>query len=130
MNALELLEDTVNFYSVDPVGRRAVDDNGFCFYVMPDGKRCAIGRFLSMQCDDRHITMNILALKNNRNEIFSEEISLIPVNLLRFIQNFHDTDSNWDLYGLSGIGRVRYKELKESLRDEAKYREVQEKPPD
>ena len=128
MNALELLEDTVNFYSVDPVGRRAVDDNGFCFYVMPDGKRCAIGRFLSMQCDDRHITMNILGLKDNRNEIFSEEISSIPGNLLRLIQNFHDTSSNWNLHGLSETGQFHYEELKERLHEEAGYREVQEKP--
>ena len=128
MNALELLKDTVDFYSIDPVGRRAVDDNGLCFYVMPDGRRCAIGRFLSIQYGDPDITKNILALRARRKEIFSEEISLIPANLLSFIQTFHDNDSNWGLHGLSGTGKLRYEEVKELLREETRYREIQEKP--
>ena len=43
---LEFLEDTIKYYSEDPSGRRSVE-NGQCMYKSSDGRKCAVGRFIS-----------------------------------------------------------------------------------
>lgn len=44
----EIIDETVAFYSEDPEGRRAVDEDGVCQYVVPkSGCRCAVGRCMT-----------------------------------------------------------------------------------
>jgi len=109
---LDFLEDTIKYYSEDPSGRRSVE-NGQCMYKSSDGRKCAIGRFIS-----DHLYDCIIEGKSI-DDIFVEEY--IPEKLkelgfpfLSRIQTLHDWNSHWsNEEGLSVSGKLWVERTKE-----------------
>lgn len=95
----ELLNNTVTYYSEDPVGRRALTATGGCAYLTKCGKMCAIGR-------------ELLKPSSLSNIAISDNIDYIPKRLQKMgewfldsIQTLHDTNSYWDTNGLTNQGK-------------------------
>lgn len=119
MTIQEIIKETVNFYSVDPVGRRA-KEFGECVYYDPDtGNKCAVGRCI---VDDvvkskwfpthgvaspgvtSERTMEILGHLKPRYEGH-------PPLLWKHLQELHDGDEHWDKHGLTAKGAAKVQEI-------------------
>lgn len=110
MNHSEFLEDTVAFYSAD-TSRRAVDDNSIsCRYRTNDGRKCAIGRFISDENYDESIEGCEITLLDN--EYLPDWMRKLNKDFLTSMQNFHDGSIFWSKNGLSLDGENKYKRLK------------------
>lgn len=135
----DLLRDTISFYSVDPVGRRAAEQGSsfsgpICFYITEDGRRCAIGRYMTDEGindfgDSKKGLYQLIPLVLEKNNMdsdnfdvignnmpkvpeFSEKVHDIPIGFLARIQDLHDGVSCWNLNidgGLSEFGKSRVK---------------------
>ena len=109
-NREDLLNDTIQHYSVNPNERRSVSavESRACFYSQINSKKphsngCAIGRYHSeewkLKADEQQENVvpftKIIeeSLLNNFNESF-----------LMAIQTLHDENVNWNSTGLSPIG--------------------------
>lgn len=109
-NREDLLNDTIQYYSVNPNERRSVSDKDryTCFYSQKNSKKphsngCAIGRYHSeewkLKADDLQ----------NAHEPFQKIIEDSTLNnfntdFLEAIQQLHDENVNWNSTGLSPIG--------------------------
>lgn len=118
---IELVWDTVNYYSENPVERRSKSDVG-CVYSPesidnPNSEGCAVGRLLT----------NELKLKlDNVRELGTAGVStifhLLPLDiqeysldLLQSLQTLHDQDINWTSTGISDRGEEFVKEIINTL---------------
>lgn len=107
---LEILEDTVKYYSED-VTRRAVTDKGNCRYKTIDGKRCAIGRLSKKDLKEGY------SVTNSNNIVFNEleeELQLLGGLFLESLQNLHDSRMNWDKNGITNEGLEYVEMIKKS----------------
>lgn len=115
---LELLEDTVSYYSED-TSRRAVE-NGLCKYATCDGRNCAVGRKL----------INPKGLENNLVvpvcgigkviELFGKDVFLpqyrhISVSFWRDLQRLHDDKGNWGKNELTNLGKEVVEIIKQRI---------------
>jgi len=124
MTELELLEDTIKYYS-ENTERRCTDNRG-CFYSpITIGKEnisegCAIGRHLdkdfALKIDkldgDRLSVM--LEKEENKNKFPDWMLKMNP-SFLSEIQGLHDAKSHWDKNGLTQEGLEYIKEIKNKL---------------
>lgn len=112
---LEILEDTVKYYSED-VSRRCVDD-GECRYspeslnIQDISEGCAVGRLLPRdlcnKLDDLDPSLSAGSFFNTEkypNLGIPQDILDLGKRFLVDLQSLHDTDSNWDINGLSERG--------------------------
>ncbi len=111
-SAVEIINETVEYYSADPVGRRGYDEiKQNCYYITEDGKMCAFGRC----CIDPH---GISTTSICEDEIEMEDGSYKEIeDLLKEeyrghnhsfwynLQKFHDDKDNWVATGLSEQGQ-------------------------
>ena len=129
---VELIQETVAYYSADPVGRRAIlsinevpEKAPLCQYQTLDNRKCAVGRcmldndnlyMLSGSIDDAYWRDEYGDRKENAKwqTLIKPEYEDIPNDLWVQLQQFHDTNDNWDEEGLSERGmRVTERLLKE-----------------
>lgn len=116
---LELLEDTVKYYSVSPVDRRCTD-GGTCNYhpatlgMQETSEGCAVGRLLSRRMAARFDSYG----EKSVTELFVD----LPKKLQKYggaflqnLQSFHDTDHYWNSKGLSVTGKTQVKILKKRI---------------
>lgn len=122
MTKLEILEETVAFYSED-VDRRAYTEGEGCVYNTEDGKHCAVGRCLlpklkelgtgfvgnfstavSELADRRDIT--------NLDSLLQEKYRGHNIEFWTDLQILHDSNSYWNEFGLSKEGQHYYEDLK------------------
>ncbi len=126
MTKLEIIEDTVNYYSVDPVGRRAIEENGACMYLTSTGKMCAFGRCIVDpqsnwwgQCDMIYATDEKLdRLRDGKDNVkwqFKPQYEGHDIEFWLDIQKLHDDANFWTSEGLSVSGEERVKELKRRI---------------
>lgn len=110
MNHSEFLEDTVAFYSAD-TSRRAVGDNGInCRYRTSDGRKCAIGRFISDENYDKSIEgCGVRVLDNGYLPVWMNKLDKDFIGL---VQSLHDSYSFWSKNGLNSFGKSEHKRLK------------------
>ena len=115
---LETLNETVEFYSVDPNGRRAFNAENFgqCHYKTSDGRKCAVGRlFKRGEYSEKYgsTTFINLPLKKGVKRLRDT----YGVDFLQTLQKLHDTSTNWNNDGLSEIGKreVEYLKIKFNL---------------
>ena len=126
MTALELLEETKEYYTKDT--RRRSIYNGVCFYSSKNSKSkgtgCAIGRKLSpkqrLEWDDLGENLPILFIINDFNKKLPKSIRNISTLNLAKIQRFHDSNSYWDKNGLTKIGERNYEKLKAEFKKQTK----------
>lgn len=117
----KLLKETVSFYSKD-VNKRGINSNtGECVYLDKNtGNKCAVGR-----CID-HTILN--GYEGDFNNIVQElEVQFEYLLLPRYkhlthksfwndLQMLHDSNNNWNKYGLSELGKDHFTLLLEVAR--------------
>lgn len=120
---LQVLEDTVKYYSED-VNRRCLNDYN-CFYspksVGKEGvsEGCAVGRLLTQELRDfldRKYTFE--DLQSSVNKLFHhlpEDIKALGVSFLTHLQRLHDNQSYWDSTGLTLLGEKYVKSMRENI---------------
>lgn len=115
------LDDTVSFYSVDPVARRAAivvrhpdgkRQYNLCAFRMSDGRTCAIGRYIPKDKYERTMeSAGGLMTENNPVMLaLPEEVAVLGADFLHTIQGLHDGNDHWDATGLTPAGHrfVKY----------------------
>lgn len=123
MSYLDVLEETINFYSVDPLNRRSVDtDFGNCYYKYGT-KNCAFARY--MNSVDSFIEDNpeyngetarsIIATFGM--DVMREEVRhLIDVEFWCKLQILHDEKTHWDKDGINEDGIEYANKIKEYIK--------------
>lgn len=108
MTNLELVKNTIEYYTDDP-SRRGIDDNGSCVYKTKDEKKCAVGRWIDEdKCKEYNIEIerlegdvgilcNILNKRFSLNleDILIDDVKDIPQELWMDLQMYHDTQIYW-----------------------------------
>lgn len=118
---LEIIDETVNFYSADPKGRRAVSADGTCEYASLDGKQCAVGRCMGTGADFNYLGTVSTYAKEKGVGVFQSHLrpEYRGHSLLFWVslQRLHDYNENWCHSGLTDIGQVQANRLKRSFSD-------------
>jgi len=109
--ALQLVQDTVDFYSAD-LSRRAVEGHR-CVYLT-EGRGCAVGRLIYKQ-DLKHLgecnqgtTVMTLVRQRPKMRLRGFKVPLgklceTEIGLLMKLQSFHDTLTNWEQPALKNM---------------------------
>ena len=112
---LELIEETVSYYSED-TSRRGLDETNQCVYKTDQGQMCAVGR-----CLKEDVNVNSFNYDSDVDNLFKEydfpniikpEYSKITQELWGSLQMLHDQQHNWEVNSLSVIGKERVAMLK------------------
>tara|TARA_Y100000401_G_C8224713_1_gene175093 strand:- start:229 stop:642 length:414 start_codon:yes stop_codon:yes gene_type:complete len=127
MTKLELLEDTVKYYSED-TSRRAVVNNNECMYTTKEGQHCAVGRWLQdyykttgwidnegCSVDDLLGETGTIKQPYRTDELFVEEVQHIPRWFWMDLQSLHDNNAFWDEDGLTETGVEKVDTLREDI---------------
>jgi len=131
MTKLELLEDTVKYYSED-TSRRAVVKGRVtteCMYTTDDGQHCAVGRWLQPNYQNTKWVDNegcsaddlINGISDNNHQyevddLFVEGVRHIPAWFWMDLQQLHDNDVFWDKDGITQAGVEKVDELREDIK--------------
>jgi len=115
----EIIEQTVSFYSADPVGRRARDRTGNAYYYKhpTTGNKCAVGRCMSNPQNWSGYCTNL-----GPNVILEDE--LMPEykgheqELWRDLQHLHDNNQYWTEVGISQEGQEYADKLLNTYKDQ------------
>lgn len=118
---IELVWDTVNYYSENPVERRSKSDVG-CVYSPesidnPNSEGCAVGRLLTNELKLKLDNIGIIGTIGV-SEIFHylpEDIRAYGLGLLESLQALHDRDPNWTATGISDEGEEFVKKIINTL---------------
>lgn len=133
MNKEEFLLDMLDYYTVDPEGRRCRSEAGYYYSPETIGKTtsegCAIGRKLDREfankLDEEYhggVSISNQLLKDHPN--FPEYMYKFDINFLRMCQELHDRKYNWDFdfTGLSTVGKTLVKDIIERFNlDKSKF---------
>lgn len=113
---VEIIQETVDYYSADPDGRRA-NENGDCMYLASDGRMCAVGRCMADPkvagdyIGDYRDMLEHVRSQGVQYDILKPEYQGHSVGFWEDLQMFHDSDVNWDSNGLSELGQWSLKRL-------------------
>src|SRR5688572_1556530 len=111
MNRLEIIEETVKYYSED-ITRRAITEKGGCDYLTYEGKMCAVGRCM-INPQPFYAGVTILNLESPLETLLKPEYRGHPIEFWAELQRLHDTRHYWYDQGLSNDGLFYLKKLKE-----------------
>lgn len=118
LTKLEIIQETVDYYSVDPVARRSKNDQNKCVYLSDTGQVCAFSRVMLKKQRD-------LIVKEGYQEATARKISehkgldrLLKIryrghdiNFWADIQYLHDHNKFWCSDGLTDYGKERVRIL-------------------
>lgn len=118
---IELVWDTVNYYSENPSERRCKSYDG-CVYSptnadKPNSEGCAVGRLLTDELKIKLDNVGIIGT-TGVGEIFHElpdDIRAYSQYLLESLQSLHDRDDNWTPDGISDEGEEYVKKIINTL---------------
>ena len=114
---LNFLNETIEFYSKDPVNLRATGDGGGCLYQTEDGRKCAIGRkLIRYEPEFEELSVYALVWNPRRISALSEDIRDLPSDFLKDIQRLHDMGKYWYPGGLTQEGIDFVKKIKKDHR--------------
>lgn len=117
-----VLQDTIQYYSQDPIGRRCKDLNECCYSPNTIQKEetsegCAVGRLLSAELqeylDERYGGVGV-----SNDRLFytlPQEIQDLGQTFLVRLQMLHDLDEYWDIDGLSEYGEGYARQIEENF---------------
>ena len=126
MTELELLEDTIKYYS-ENTERRCSSEDGCYYSPITIGKEgisdgCAIGRHLDKEFAlqiDKDDELNIKSLMKSKfignEDKFPDWMIKMKLDFLVSLQNLHDDNLYWDKNGLTQEGFEYVKEIKNKL---------------
>lgn len=123
MTYLDVLDETIKFYSVDPLNRRSVDANyGNCYYSY-EGKNCAFGRYID------NVNSFIRKHPNYNHETARSIINTFGIDVMKKkvrhltdihfwckLQILHDEKTHWSKNGLNDDGIEYMNEIKEHIK--------------
>lgn len=128
---LEVLYETINFYSENPKETRALNKKGSCLYLTSDGKRCAVGRMLAIDSLPKKVNEeNVKELFSKRSEsnffvcgrVFKPEYQGLGLGFLYDLQSLHDNNRCWGDEGLSDSGKRKIEMIEAKIKNrEYKY---------
>lgn len=115
-----VLQDTIQYYSQDPIGRRCSDDNSCSYspktlWKEATSEGCAVGRLLSPKLReelDRDFEGKSVRYKP-LFETLPKEIQELGEVFLSMLQSLHDGDTYWDSEGLSKVGEEEVQRIEE-----------------
>ena len=123
----DILKETIDFYSEDPEGRRAVDNNGDCEYTTDDGRHCAIGRYMRPEFQDVEWKENhgvgVNGLSSYVDYYLKHEVRGLDMQFWRDLQDMHDVVGHWyrgSLFtepakGLTDRGKEKYVYMQDKI---------------
>lgn len=115
-----VLQDTIQYYSQDPDGRRCSDDNS-CSYspntlgIEATSEGCAVGRLLSAELREE-LDRDFEGKSVGHDLLFRtlpKEVQELGLVFLLKLQNLHDSDVYWDSKGLSKVGEEEVQRIEE-----------------
>lgn len=116
LTKLEILEETVAFYSED-TSRRAYTKNVGCEYNTSDGRHCAVGRCFNENIqalgDDYSGNQVGIDAILDFDSLLQDKYKGHNIEFWSYLQLLHDIDDNWDKKGLTKIGLDEVENLKE-----------------
>lgn len=111
----EFLDETVTFYSKDPTGLRASRRSGgsMCYYLMADGRRCAIGRYIIQDIPGlMGIEASVISLLKIYPTCLPQEVLDLGIPFLSEVQTLHDGEEYWgEKKGLTQLGEEKVVQL-------------------
>lgn len=122
MTAIEIIEDTVAYYSEDTNRRATNIVNGMCEYLTKDGRMCAVGRCLlpSKNKGLNHGFLNLRTASEKRIEkkdnYFKAKYRGFPEDFWNDLQYLHDREFHWGRNELTEEGKKYVKILKKNMR--------------
>lgn len=127
LTALEIIDETAEYYKADTSLRGKSDSFACTYYSVIDNHTimCAVGRCMTEEYRQLYKDkgMSIDGIRPPLQNTFKGiDFALQPQyhgQTSQFwddLQNFHDTDSNWDDNGLTIHGNFRLQELKEKYK--------------
>lgn len=108
---IELITETREYYEGDP-SLRAKSDTACFYFDTTTGNTCAVGRcmttgpWLDFIGDFEEIRKNY-----QLNEVLRPEYHNIPHSLWNALQDWHDSDLNFTLTGLTAKGKLQIENL-------------------
>ena len=120
MTKLEILEETVAYYSED-ISRRGYNEfENMCEYLTPDCKMCAVGRCLENPGELPNGGINSSRLWTIAK--FKPEYDGHDPYFWGALQSLHDDLRYWDENGLTSLGEEKVNKLREEFsRDGLKF---------
>jgi hypothetical protein len=105
----ELLDNTVAYYSEDVTRRAFNEDIGFCEYITPDGRMCAIGR----EVTHPEKLPNSSVHDSEAFKSLPKRLRKMGQDFLIEIQGLHDDEDHeyWGRDGLTKKGRKIVKQI-------------------
>ena len=119
MTKIEIINETVAFYSEDPK-RRSVNQYGACVYNGENDTHCAVGRCFLTEIKDQgenyiyNAEVGIGDFKHrdiNLDDLLEEKYKGHVILFWQKLQSFHDYDLNFNKTGLTDTGRKEVKNL-------------------
>lgn len=111
---LEIIEETVAFYSKDP-SKRAINPanspDPTCVYLTKDGRKCAVGRYMLHPEMYEGSIRHLVDYKGFKQENLVEEVQGHDWSFWEELQLLHDSVYNWHSLGMSAIGEKRVNHL-------------------
>ena len=107
----DILRNTVDYYRVDPQGRRSVTEDGDCMYTWGDN-HCAIGRYMKPEFKTEEFEMNegvgVNGLGGDIDEFLIKKVHGIELLFWRDLQEIHDIVGHWEEWHEHGDGVRKY----------------------
>ncbi len=114
LSKLEILNETVDFYSADPK-RRSYSVVDGCTYNSEDGTHCAVGRCLLPEYHElgtylkgNNATISTLVEYNGNDfdALLQEQYRGHEMEFWKRLQILHDSPENWDKSGITFDGEL------------------------
>lgn len=122
---IKLLNETVEYYSADPLNRICKTDEKCVYNPKTIGKEgtsegCAVGRLLppelSLKLDNDF--NNVPVTREDLFDILPEDVKNYGRSFLGSLQQLHDSSVYWNSTGLSEAGRERVKTITQDINNE------------
>jgi len=122
LKPIDIIEDTLKFYSVNPLERRSITLAGTCLYSN-NGKKCAVGRYMKIDFNNNyHLNVESISSLLESYEIdrlLDDKVSHIKnIHFWSDLQLLHDISSHWSDTGITEDGIEYYEYLKDRYKDE------------
>ncbi len=116
---VDVINETVDYYSEDPVERRSVDEtDSSCKYNGPGGRQCAFARCAN-PIDEKYEGDDVSMIFHFEPNILKDEYKhLENPDFWLDIQTLHDCLVYWNDEGLSEDGRKKVDEFINKYKDE------------
>ena len=133
----DILKETVDYYSEDPVNRRSLTEDGDCMYTWGN-KHCAVGRFLKKEFQDETWSGNNESVfqlsdysgNSSIDKFLVDKVHGLDIDFWVRLQDIHDTVGYWEewnrdvdghrTYGLTDRGKEEYVKFQDKIA-EGKY---------